>query len=139
VQLLRGYNQKHPKTWDENLIYCWVYYGLTQVLTTILPTNPSTIDPSRYQKETQRTKCIAHSHPRWLLWMAAGLRCLQPRDGMCFSQRHVIYSFLTFKSSLYLTPDIIHIMKYFDILFQSRLWYDFMEQHEAFMCSAKYG
>jgi hypothetical protein len=21
VQLLRGYNQKHPKTWDENLIY----------------------------------------------------------------------------------------------------------------------
>ena len=21
MQLLRGYNQKHPKTWDENLIY----------------------------------------------------------------------------------------------------------------------
>jgi hypothetical protein len=21
VQLLRGYNQKHPKTWDENMIY----------------------------------------------------------------------------------------------------------------------
>jgi hypothetical protein len=29
VQLLRGYNQKHPKTWDENLIYIQHYYNIS--------------------------------------------------------------------------------------------------------------
>jgi len=28
VQLLRGYNQKHPNTWDDNLVYIQHYYNL---------------------------------------------------------------------------------------------------------------
>jgi hypothetical protein len=46
-------------------------YGLTQVLTTGLPTTlqPSTL--SGYKKETQCTKCTTQSHPRWLQWVAA--------------------------------------------------------------------
>jgi hypothetical protein len=87
---------------------CSVYYGMTQVQTTILPKNPSTINPSRYQKETQCTGCIAQSHSRWLLWVAVRLKCLQPGDGMCFYQRHLTYSLLTFKPSLGLTPDHCH-------------------------------
>jgi hypothetical protein len=27
VHILRGYNQKHPKNWDENMIYIKQYYN----------------------------------------------------------------------------------------------------------------
>jgi hypothetical protein len=54
--------------------------------------NPSTISPSGYQKETQRTKCIVQSHPRWLLWVVVGIKCLQPSDGMCISLRGIRYT-----------------------------------------------
>jgi hypothetical protein len=72
---------------DEDI--CWFTYGLTQVLTIILPTYPSTIGPSRYHKATQRIECTAQSHPRWILWVSVGLRCLQPWDGMRFSLRGI--------------------------------------------------
>jgi hypothetical protein len=69
-------------------IVCWLLWadpGSNYRITNF----PSTIGPSGYQKETQCTKCTAQSHPRWLQWVAAGLRCLQPWDGMCFSLRGI--------------------------------------------------
>ena len=27
VKIFRGYNQKHPKTWDENMVYIQHYYN----------------------------------------------------------------------------------------------------------------
>jgi hypothetical protein len=42
----------------------------------------------------------------------AGLRCLQPWDGMCTSQRHLTYLLLTLKPSLDLIP--YHCHNYYD-------------------------